>query len=130
MTDENDKPRHRNDNGGVQTPLLTKSVYDIAKDVTTIYIPALATLYAGIASILNLPFSVEVLGIGGLVTVFLGTILKISSTQFQNLPVRYDGALVVNMVNPMKENYSLEIDKPWDELADLKEVRIQVVEES
>lgn len=42
----------------------------------------------------------------------------------------YNGALVVNMTDPEKETYQLQIDQPWDELAKLPEVRIQVVDQS
>lgn len=45
-------------------------------------------------------------------------------------PVQYNGALVVNMTDPEKENYQLQIDAPWDELAKLNEVRIKVIDES
>ena len=123
-------PDENGNQEAVKQPILGKSAYDIAKDVTTIWIPALSALYAGSALILNLPYSVEVVGMGGLIAVFMGTILKISSNQFQNQPVAYNGALVVNMTDPMKENYSLQIDKPWDQLAELKEVRIKVIDES
>ena len=45
-------------------------------------------------------------------------------------PIAYNGALVVNMTDPQKENYQLQIDAPWDELAKQSEIRIKVVDES
>lgn len=42
----------------------------------------------------------------------------------------YNGALVVNMTDPEKENYQLQIDAPWDELAKQDEIRIKVIDES
>ena len=128
MPDANGLPLRSDDDA--KTPILNKSAYDIAKDATTIWIPALAALYSGLAIILHLPYSVEVVGVAALVVTFLGTVLKISSNQFQKLPVDYNGQLVVNMTDPEKENYKLEIDQPWNELANLNEVRIKVIDES
>lgn len=45
-------------------------------------------------------------------------------------PVQYNGALVVNMTDPEKENYQLQLDQPWDELGKLPEFRIKVIDES
>lgn len=42
----------------------------------------------------------------------------------------YNGTLIVNTTDPMKETHKLEIDQPWDELGKLSEVRIKVVDES
>lgn len=111
-------------------PIFGNSAYDIAKDATTIWLPALATLYAAVAAILNLPYSVEVVGVIAAIVVFLGTVLKISSTRYNSLPIVYNGELKVNMTDPMKENYSLQIDEPWDQLAKQDEIRIKVVDES
>lgn len=51
-------------------------------------------------------------------------------TELAPLATSYNGALVVNMTDPDKETYQLQIDQPWDELAKLSEVRIKVVDES
>ena len=110
--------------------LLNSTVYDITKDAITIVYPAAITLYAGMAVIWGWGFSEEIIASAGLIGVFLGVILKVSSKQYANQPVDYNGELVVNMTDPLKENYSLQIDKPWDELANLNEVRIKVVDES
>ena len=109
-------------------PILGNTAYDTAKDATTIWLPALATLYAALAAIWHLPFSVEVVGTIGAIVVFLGVVLKISSNRFSNLPVSYNGELRVNMTDPMEDNYKLQIDEPWDALAKNDEIRIKVVD--
>lgn len=111
-------------------PLLGNNAYNTAKDATTIWLPALATLYAALSAIWHLPFSVEVVGTIGALVVFLGVVLKISSDRYNNLPVLYNGELKVNMTDPMSDNFKLEIDEPWDALAKNEEIRIKVVDES
>lgn len=129
----------------LKQPLLGNSAYDVAKNVTTIILPALATAYAALAIILHLPFSVEVVGVIGVLVTFLGTVLKISGDRFNKIQAvsvaelvdkvenpTYNGQLTVNMTDPEKENYKLAIDAPWDELANSTEgeIRIKVVDES
>lgn len=116
--------------GSGKQPILGNSAYDKAKDATTIWLPALATFYAAVAAILHWPWSVEVVGVIAALTVFLGTVLKISSVRYSNLPVAYNGQLVVNMDDPLKENYKLNLDEHWDQLAKNDEIRIKVVDES
>ena len=114
----------------VKTPILNNISYDVAKDFVTLYAPAALTLYSGLAVIWGWGGVEQVVASGGLVITFLGVILKISSNQYQRQPVEYNGALVVNMSDPMKENYQLQIDEPWNELAKSDEIRIKVVDES
>lgn len=111
-------------------PILGNTTYDIVKDVITLGFPGAITLYAGLAVIWNWGFSEEVVASGGLIVVFLGIVLKISSRRWDKQEASYNGALVVNMTDPNKDNYKLEIDQPWDELAELNEIKIQVVDES
>jgi hypothetical protein len=61
---------------------LSNKTYDIMKWVVQLLIPALITLYGVIGSTLNIPYTQEVLTIAGAVDVFLGTILKISTDNY------------------------------------------------
>ena len=117
-------------NETTKQPILGNVSYDVAKDAVTIYIPALGVFYAAVAAIWGLPFSVEVVGTVAAVEVFLGAVLKVSSNRYQNLPVNYNGALRVNMTDPLSDNYKLELDAGWDSLAKEDEIRIQVIDES
>lgn len=115
-----------------KAPLLGNTSYDVVKDIVTLGFPAAVTLYSGLAIIWGWGFSEEVVATGGLLSVFLGVVLKISSKRWEKLPedVDYNGALVVNMTDPEKDNYQLELDQPWNELGKLTEIRIKVVDES
>lgn len=61
---------------------LSNKAYDVMKWVVQLFIPALITLYGVIGSTLNIPYTEQVLTIGGAVDVFLGTILKISTNNY------------------------------------------------
>lgn len=61
---------------------LNNKAYDVVKDVVTLVLPATATLYATIAGIWGLPFSVEVVGTSAAVATFLGAVLKINTVKF------------------------------------------------
>lgn len=106
-------------------PLLGNTSYDVAKDAVTIWLPALATFYAGLATIWGFPFSVEIVGTIGVLVVFLGVVLKISSNRYQN---QYDGELIANDPDPMHDTFRLEFEKGLSEMASGKEVRLKVVD--
>ena len=61
---------------------LTNKVYDVLKMVTTIVLPALSTLYFAIAEIWNFPYGAEIVGTIAAVTAFLGTMLKVSTNNY------------------------------------------------
>lgn len=62
---------------------LSNKYYDIAKDFVTVVLPALATLYATIASIWGLDFSIEIVGTVSAIATFLGILLKVNSVSFK-----------------------------------------------
>lgn len=61
---------------------MSNKVYDILKWIAQILLPALATLYFGIAKIWNLPYSEEIVGTITAVDLFLGALLGISTIQY------------------------------------------------
>lgn len=61
---------------------LNDKVYDILKWVVIIVLPALATLYAALASVWGWPYSQEVVTTITAVDTFLGAVLCISTVQY------------------------------------------------
>ena len=57
-------------------------VYDVLKTVCTIFLPALATLYASLSGIWGLPYTEQIVGTITAVTLFLGAVLGISSANY------------------------------------------------
>lgn len=61
---------------------LCNKTYDILKFIAQILIPALASLYFGIAQIWGLPYAEEIIGTLSLIDGFLGVILGISTYNY------------------------------------------------
>lgn len=61
---------------------MTNKTYDILKWIAQILLPALAALYAALASIWGFPFGEEVVGTISAVDVFLGALLQVSTSNY------------------------------------------------
>jgi hypothetical protein len=57
-------------------------MYDVLKWIAQILLPALGTLYFGLAKIWNLPYSEEIVGTITAVDLFLGALLGISTIEY------------------------------------------------
>lgn len=72
---------------------LTNKAYDTLVFVAQIALPALATLYTGLAEIWSiLPYGIEIGATIMLVDTFLGTLLKLSSNSYQKEQKHIEGA--------------------------------------
>lgn len=106
--------------------LLSNTAYDIAKDVTTLYLPALGTLYFALASIWGLPAPEQVVGTIAAVVTFLGVVLKISTKSYNTSTNKFDGKMVVDTVDPTKDVYRLELDIPLEQVEGKNELTLKV----
>lgn len=61
---------------------LSNKVYDILKWVALVFIPALITFYGVVGNVLNIPYTDVALTIMGAFDVFLGSLLGITSAQY------------------------------------------------
>lgn len=61
---------------------MSNKVYDILKFAAQIALPAIATLYFALATIWNLPYAEAIVGTITAIDLFLGTLLGISSVEF------------------------------------------------
>jgi hypothetical protein len=107
--------------------LLIKNskVYDVVKYITQILIPAGGTLYFALASAWNWSNSTAVLGTVTAVDTFLGVMLGISSTVYNNSDAQYDGHIDVDE-DESKVNYSLSLNSDPDDLKNKKAVHFKV----
>lgn len=62
---------------------MSNKVYDVLKYIAQIVLPALATLYFGLAGIWGLPYGEQIVGTITAVDTFLGVILGISSANYK-----------------------------------------------
>jgi hypothetical protein len=61
---------------------MSNSLYDALKWIAQIGLPALGTLYFALAKIWGFPYAAEVVGTISAVDVFLGSLLQISTSQY------------------------------------------------
>lgn len=61
---------------------MSNQMYDVLKWIAQILLPALGTLYFGLAKIWNLPYSEEIVGTITAVDLFLGALLGISTIEY------------------------------------------------
>lgn len=61
---------------------MSNKTYDVLKWIAQIFLPALGTLYFGLAKIWNLPYSEEIVGTITTVDLFLGALLGISTLEY------------------------------------------------
>lgn len=61
---------------------MSNKVYDVLKYIALIVLPAVATFYAGLSKIWTLPYPVEIPGTIMLVDTLLGSLLKISTDNY------------------------------------------------
>lgn len=61
---------------------MRNETYDIWKWIAQIVLPAIGTLYFGLAAIWGLPYGEQVVGTITAIDTFLGVILGISSNQY------------------------------------------------
>jgi len=62
---------------------ISNKTYDILKYIVTIALPALTTLWLTIASIWDIPYGEPIGATMGAITVFLGALIGISSSNYR-----------------------------------------------
>lgn len=82
-------------------------VYDTLKWLAQIVIPALGTLYFGLASIWGLPYGEQVVGTLTVIDAFLGALLGVSTNSFHKDGA--DGILHIDTSSEEVDKYSFEI---------------------
>ena len=106
-------------------PTMSNLAYDRLKFMALVVLPAFGSLYFGIAQIWGAPSGEEVVGTIVLIDTFLGVLLGISSSQYQEEVATPDGQLVVNDAED-KLGIRMVLDKTPEELAAMDEVRFKV----
>ena len=69
---------------------MDNTVYDILKYIVTIGLPALTTLWLTLASIWHIPYGEPVGATLGAITLFLGTLIGISSANYKKVKENID----------------------------------------
>lgn len=111
-----------------QDHLISNQTYNVLKQVVTIVLPAIATLYYTLAQIWGLPNPEEVVATIAALTTFLGVFLQIASSSWNNSEAKYDGDLVVTGESPDTgiPNLQMTVKKDPNELAAKRTVRLKM----
>ena len=64
---------------------MSNKTYDVLKFIAQILLPAIQVLYFGLAKIWGFPYATEIVGTIALVDTFLGTLLGISTSQYNKV---------------------------------------------
>lgn len=100
---------------------LNNKTYGILKWIALYLLPALGTLYFALSGIWNLPYGEQVVGTITAIDTFLGVLLGISSAKYNG-----EGTLTVNTNDPEKDIYSLNLNVPLEELANMNTITFKV----
>lgn len=106
---------------------LPSALYDVAKDATTIYIPAAAVLYVSLAAIWHWAYATEVSLTSVAIVTFLGIVLKISTASYNNSEKSTDGTLHVDQSDPLTDKYVVDLSKSdLDTIAQQDKITLKV----
>jgi hypothetical protein len=80
--------------------LFTNRLYDKLKFLALVLLPAVGTLYFGLAGIWGLPAAEKVIGSIGVLDTFLGVVLHLSNTNYYKNGDNFAGTLHVTTDSP------------------------------
>ena len=113
----------------METPkiMLSDVWYTRMKWFVSIVLPAFGSLYFGLAQSFDWVNGEQVLGVIALGTTFLGTVLGISSKNY-NKTSHGDGEIVVTPQEDGPPAFSLRLEKTPEELQEMKTISFDVIE--
>lgn len=106
--------------------VMNDKTYDVLNNVVKLALPAIATFYAALSGLWNLPYALEVVGTITALATLLGVFLVIARAAYTGQPIDYDGVLTVNEIDPEKDVMRLNIDRTLAELGDKDSVTLKV----
>lgn len=89
---------------------MNPKLYDVLKFIAQVLLPALGTLYVGLAALWGLPNPEEVSGTVLAIDTFLGVVLHLSSTAYKKSDDRFDGVMEVMPTPNGDKTYSLQLN--------------------
>lgn len=110
--------------------MLSDKAYGIAKHLVQIILPAVASLYFGLAAIWGLPRSEEVVGTLAVLATFLGVVLGISGREYYASGAAYDGQMVINKTEDGTKVFGLELDLQPEEFERRDAISFQIINEA
>lgn len=109
--------------------ILSDKLYNGAKKLVQVILPAIGALYFSLSDIWDLPYALQVVGTITCVTTFLGVCLGISSKAYNALGAGGVGSIVVRENEDGVKTYSLELTSDPEEIDTKSEVTFKVLKE-
>lgn len=107
-------------------PLFSNRLYDAAKWVALVGLPAFSAAYFSLSDIWNLPYALQVVGTATVLDTLLGALLGISNHNYKKSDARFDGSMTVDTRDPDKDVISFQLKNPVEELTERDSVELKV----
>lgn len=98
------------DSNYVKDHLLNDKTYDFLKWLALIGLPALGSLYFGLAQIWGLPNAEKVVGTIVVIDTFLGVLLNVAAKSYNTSESKYDGTIDVEQVEGGPKRFTLNLN--------------------
>lgn len=105
---------------------LSSEVYDAAKKLVQVVLPAVSSLYFGLASVWGFPATAQVIGTLAVITTFLGVTIGVSTKNYNASGAAFDGQIVVAENESGGRTFSLELDGDPDDIPNKKQITFKV----
>ncbi len=110
--------------------VFSDKTYSAAKKLVQVILPALSSLYFGLASVWGLSNAEQVVGTLAVITTFLGVCLGISTKQYESSGAAYDGQIVVTTPEIGPKLFSLQLDNNPEDIENKKSITFKVQSEA
>ena len=112
-------------NGGI---VLPAKIYNKLKWLVLIVLPAFSTFYMGLDAVVGVPAEEKVVGVSALVATLIGTLVGISSNNYNKSEERYFGEVRVSETEDGTVIHNMAFtNAPEERIGDKKELAIKVV---
>lgn len=101
--------------------MISDKLYNVLKWIAQIVLPAMGTLYFGLAAIWGFPYGEQVVGTITVIDAFLGAVLGVSAVKYTG-----DGVLHIDTSDPVTDKWSFDATSPLNEIQEKKTVVFQV----
>lgn len=105
---------------------LNNKVYDQLKFLAQIFLPALGSLYFGLAGLWGLPAAEQVVGTVVVIDTFLGVLLSLNTQKYNQSDEKYDGAIHLGEIDGDQRSFRLELPISASDIEDAKEIVLKV----
>lgn len=109
-----------------QDYILSNKLYDRLKLLALVILPALGTLYFGLAGIWGLPAAEQVSGTIVVLVTFLGVLIKVGDASYNASEAKYAGVLDINHTGRGGRNFTLQLNGDPTRLEDEREIIFRV----